>query len=867
MRRICLVLLAAGILIAAIVLLPVPARALPNLQPFHISGWESPLVPRATDDATVTDVPLSASLTGWQYETYWNASIANWSDDPMTEGFVWRIYVDNDVYLDYSYTTAHLDAYHGVYSINRGPHLVAGGRHTFELRIDEDDYIAESDEDDNNLAYQFIWTPFPLAQGTPCGGDAPPDMDGGWSSVPSGEVLWYNADGFGFTGSAWWNAVWLRADDNADDYDLRLHEASTGCQDGFAANLGYSSRPAGFLDAVVVNRNTMGSQDWNVGVLNQNGGDDRLTLKHVGSTSYSFGYPVELTMPLNESIQLWEFQLTTYSGWVMFELEADDPVDGLWLNYFDTEFETGSLDTADGYLYTTDGYGRGFREITDLGYHCAAIVRDPTLGSDALDYTLNITIGRPDFTPYKRSGWHSACVPRSDMAGTETSVTLPDTLYGNSATYPNLCMRNETPVPYPNTSPYVKLHWEYDETPVSWVGFHPIAAWDVLTWNGSTPHNVPGGRHTYTLRVDKNEEITEADETNNIYGEQYCWSPSVLSPGLVSTRTVPAEADAGYETINSGETFWYNCEGLRVPTGTSYWRAMAIVPMDEATDIDVRIHETLEGVKDGFAVNLEYSSFGPGETDYVVVNFNQTSQRAFDAGVVNQGGLGSYRAQSLEETYLATYPDGTYGPYGLSSLGLMQLHEVYLDEGEYLIKLEHESGDADVGLTLHPADLAYQWKGSYVAGGFADDNGPGQDEQLEVTIPANGYYCLAVWKSGTADLNLTAGYTLKFVWEYSATPDDDLPDISRVTGAYPNPFNPCTNITFDLATDAAVSIDVFDVQGRRVRRLLDERRPAGRHTAVWNGLDDGGTALPSGVYLARVTAGGMLGLEKLVLVR
>jgi len=80
----------------------------------------------------------------------------------------------------------------------------------------------------------------------------------------------------------------------------------------------------------------------------------------------------------------------------------------------------------------------------------------------------------------------------------------------------------------------------------------------------------------------------------------------------------------------------------------------------------------------------------------------------------------------------------------------------------------------------------------------------------------------------------------------------------RVTALYqnqPNPFNPQTTIRFDLAHDGPVSLRVYDVAGRLVRTLVDGDRKAGRDAAVWNGLDDTGVPVPTGLYLYRLTSG------------
>ncbi len=72
---------------------------------------------------------------------------------------------------------------------------------------------------------------------------------------------------------------------------------------------------------------------------------------------------------------------------------------------------------------------------------------------------------------------------------------------------------------------------------------------------------------------------------------------------------------------------------------------------------------------------------------------------------------------------------------------------------------------------------------------------------------------------------------------------------------YPNPFNPQTTIRFALPGTAEVSLEVFDLRGRKVRTLLKQPRVAvGEHAAVWDGRDDAGRPVASGIYLSRLVA-------------
>lgn len=94
-----------------------------------------------------------------------------------------------------------------------------------------------------------------------------------------------------------------------------------------------------------------------------------------------------------------------------------------------------------------------------------------------------------------------------------------------------------------------------------------------------------------------------------------------------------------------------------------------------------------------------------------------------------------------------------------------------------------------------------------------------------------------------------------------------VPFVYALAQNYPNPFNPVTTIAFSLAGTARVRIASYDAAGRRVRVLLDERRDAGRYRVSWDGRDDDGRELASGIYFLRYDAGGHRFTKKAVLLR
>ena len=70
-------------------------------------------------------------------------------------------------------------------------------------------------------------------------------------------------------------------------------------------------------------------------------------------------------------------------------------------------------------------------------------------------------------------------------------------------------------------------------------------------------------------------------------------------------------------------------------------------------------------------------------------------------------------------------------------------------------------------------------------------------------------------------------------------------------GNHPNPFNPSTTISFDIAqTSSFVTLEIFNIKGQKVRILVDGKLDAGNHSVIWNGKDNNNKSVSSGIYFA-----------------
>jgi hypothetical protein len=84
---------------------------------------------------------------------------------------------------------------------------------------------------------------------------------------------------------------------------------------------------------------------------------------------------------------------------------------------------------------------------------------------------------------------------------------------------------------------------------------------------------------------------------------------------------------------------------------------------------------------------------------------------------------------------------------------------------------------------------------------------------------------------------------------------------------YPNPFNPSTKIQFSVLEAGVVQLSIYNLQGQEVRRLVSGQMNAGRHAITWNGRDNAGKVVPSGVYLYKLRVNGFEETRKMTFMK
>jgi hypothetical protein len=95
----------------------------------------------------------------------------------------------------------------------------------------------------------------------------------------------------------------------------------------------------------------------------------------------------------------------------------------------------------------------------------------------------------------------------------------------------------------------------------------------------------------------------------------------------------------------------------------------------------------------------------------------------------------------------------------------------------------------------------------------------------------------------------------------------ELPGVAALLPNYPNPFNSATTITFQLDHTTRMKLEIYDIRGRLVRSLLLTSLPAGEYSHSWDGCDNDGREVASGVYFCRLLTGNTAQTIKMILLR
>jgi hypothetical protein len=169
-------------------------------------------------------------------------------------------------------------------------------------------------------------------------------------------------------------------------------------------------------------------------------------------------------------------------------------------------------------------------------------------------------------------------------------------------------------------------------------------------------------------------------------------------------------------------------------------------------------------------------------------------------------------------------------------------------EGAFLGSLAAVPGRVYVDVAVLGVDRAFE--------------GSGEVARLTVRPVAGDAVVVAL-----AEADLRDVYNERDVIESTGSADAYVPTVSSLHQNHPNPFNPTTTVTYDVAALGVVSIRIYNVSGQLVRTLVDGFKGVGRYDAIWDGRDNGGATVTTGVYFYRMTAAGYEQTMKMTLLK
>jgi hypothetical protein len=94
-----------------------------------------------------------------------------------------------------------------------------------------------------------------------------------------------------------------------------------------------------------------------------------------------------------------------------------------------------------------------------------------------------------------------------------------------------------------------------------------------------------------------------------------------------------------------------------------------------------------------------------------------------------------------------------------------------------------------------------------------------------------------------------------------------LPAPAILKQNYPNPFNPSTKICYTLKNPGPAELSVYNIKGQKVATLVNTEMTAGNHEVVWNGKDENGVGVSSGIYFYRLESGSVSLTKKMILMK
>jgi len=336
---------------------------------------------------------------------------------------------------------------------------------------------------------------------------------------------------------------------------------------------------------------------------------------------------------------------------------------------------------------------------------------------------------------------------------------------------------------------------------------------------------------------------------------------------LAAIADLDGDLDEDVALLANGGLFWLQNDGAEtftrftIDTNPVVDFALAAVDLDADSDIDI-VSSTLD-VPSGNRYFAWYENLGGGTFFRHVFDVLQGTEDVANVFVadVDRDGLLDITVARLTENSIWWYEDTgshVYSPHVVTTTFSESPSRVWVTD------LDNDS-DQDivaVGGGNTSGEVAY-WENNGVQ--------TFTYHSIDATVGRRqGLFVVDIDQDSVDDLLVTDAFPSELVWYDNlgtGTAVGNTPTSARVQihPNVPNPFNPSTTIGFEVSPAGGVDVDVFSPAGAKVRTLVHESLDAGTHEVRWDGRDDAGRRVASGVYIARVRAHGVSRTHKMLL--
>lgn len=179
------------------------------------------------------------------------------------------------------------------------------------------------------------------------------------------------------------------------------------------------------------------------------------------------------------------------------------------------------------------------------------------------------------------------------------------------------------------------------------------------------------------------------------------------------------------------------------------------------------------------------------------------------------------------------------------------------------------TGGVDFGAASMPAGTDQLWCEFWFSLKAGNNWGAGKEMTVDSTFfPPSGPFLVVYTGLGATEVTpIFTGAKIVTFNDVQVNSDGVLPATFELSQNYPNPFNPSTKIDFSVAGRSHVDLAIYNVLGQRVKTLVNEELAPESYTVTWNGVNDHGQQVASGLYFYKLTAGDVVVTRKMMLMK